>query len=632
MSVSPRADRLAVILHADVAGSTQLVQQNEQLAHDRIRQTFVDFGEVIERYQGRLLEIRGDALLAEFERPSDAVTATLAFQSAHAESLARLDDEIRPHVRTGIALGEVIVADGTATGAGVVLAQRVEQFAVPGGLCITSAIHESLPRRLPFEYESLGEQNLKGFEDRIVVFRVGLTSGESIPGPQQQNFANKQGLPWKRGAAVVALLLAAVGGIFYAQRISNDRSPGAVVTEQQTSNAEKPSIAVLPFVNMSGDPEQEYFSDGMSEDLLTDLSQISALTVISRTSSFAYKGQSADVREVGTALGASHVVEGSVRKVGDRVRITAQLIDTASGEHLWAERYDRQFDDIFLLQDEVRAQIIAALKVELATGEAPPMTMRGTDSIEAYDLVMQGRYREASFTREDIEAAIGLYQRALEIDPGYAVVYARMANMYDQLARFRGSDDEARALELVNKSISLNANDPYAHWSKGRILSRIKTGGIKNLFAAVASLERAIELDPNYADAFAYISHLYAGVGDLDKGADAIEKAMRLNPQAPFWYIRNRGIIRYLREDYAGAIVDFEAATQQNSTTFITRWWLAAAYAKNGEPGEAEWQIEEVAELGFDPTIDDILETSLIFHAPFRERFVEGLRMAGIPD
>ncbi len=632
MSKGQRADKLAVILHADVAGSTQLVQRHEQLAHDRIRQAFRSFGDDIERYQGSLLEVRGDALLAEFERPSDAVVAALAFQAAHTDYLASLDDEIRPHVRIGIALGEVIVADGTATGAGVVLAQRVEQLADPGGLCITSAIHESLPRRLPFAYESLGEQNLKGFDDRIVVFRVGLTSGESIPEPQAQNFTNKQGLPWKRSVAFAVLLLAAVGGTFYAQRISNDRSPDAVVDKQQTNNAEKPSIAVLPFVNMSGDPQQEYFSDGMSEDLLTDLSQISALTVISRTSSFAYKGQSADVREVGMALGASYVIEGSVRKVGDRVRITAQLIDTANGEQLWAERYDRQLDDIFRLQDEVRAKIVAALEVELATGETTPMATRGTDSIEAYDLVMQGRYREASFTEEGIKAAIGLYQKALEIDPGYAVAYARMANMYDQLARFRGSDDEARALELVNKSIALNANDPYAHWSKGRILSRIKTGGIKNLFAAVAELERAIELDPNYADAFAYISHLYAGVGDLDEAVDAIDKAMRLNPQAPFWYLRNRGIIRYLNEDYTGAIADLETATQQNSTTFITRWWLAAAYAQNGEPEEAEWQVEEVVGLGIEPTIDSILETSLIFDAPFRERFVEGLRMAGIPE
>jgi TolB-like protein len=387
---------------------------------------------------------------------------------------------------------------------------------------------------------------------------------------------------------------------------------------------------------MSGDPEQEYFSDGMSEDLLTDLSRISSLTVISRTSSFAYKGQAADVREVGEALGASHVVEGSVRKVGDRIRITAQLIDAANGEHLWAERYDRQFDDIFQLQDEVRAQIVAALEVKLAAGEAAHTTKHGTQSSEAYDLVMRGRYQESSFTREGIQRAIELYERALQIDPGYALAYARAANMYEQLASFRGAEDKAgdiaRALELVDKSIGLNENDPYAHWSRGRILSRIKTEGIKNLFAAVASLERAIELEANYADAYAYISYLYAGVGDLGKGSDAIEKAMRLNPQAPFWYARNRGIIRYLNEDYTGAVADLEAATQQNTTAFESRWWLAAAYAQNGQPDEAAWQIEEQAGLGFELTIGEILETSLIIHAPLRERFVEGLRMAGVPE
>jgi tetratricopeptide (TPR) repeat protein len=330
------------------------------------------------------------------------------------------------------------------------------------------------------------------------------------------------------------------------------------------------------------------------------------------------------------------VVEGSVRKVGDRIRITAQLIDTANGEHLWAERYDRQFDDIFRLQDEVRAHIVAALEVELATSEEIRLTQHGTESSEAYDLVMQGRFRETTFTLADTERAIRLYEQALEIDPDYAIAYARLANMYDQRSRFGWSDDQAgdvaRALELANKSVSLNDNDPYAHWSRGRILSRIKGGGIKNQFEAVAALERAIELDPNYADAYAFISYIYAGVGDLDKGLETIEKAMELNPQPPFWYIRNRGIVRYFNEDYEAAIADFDSATQQNPTSFISRWWLAAAYAQSGDPGEGEWQIEELTELGFDMTIGDILDGSLIFHPPFQERFVEGLRLVGIPE
>jgi adenylate cyclase len=629
------ADKLAVILHADVAGSTRLVQLDEHLAHDRIRQAFRNFGEVIERYQGTLLEVRGDALLAEFQRPSDAVAAALAFQSTHGDYLGQLDGEIHPYIRIGIAIGEVVIADGTATGAGVVMAQRVEQLSDSDGLCITSAIHESLPRRMPFEYESLGECDLKGFEDRVKVFRVRLASGQPIPAPHQEKSFRKAGFSWKPIVAIVAVLLVVSGGMIYTLQYSDQRSMDTVLSDQQANSAGKPSVAVLPFVNMSGDPEQEYFSDGMTEDLLTDLSQISALTVISRTSSFAYKGQSVDVREVGKSLGASHVVEGSVRKAGDRIRISAQLIDTASGEHLWAERYDRQLDDIFQLQDEVRAQIVAALEVELAAGEATQITRHGTNSSEAYDLFMQGRYRESAFTRNGTEAAIALYERALEIDPGYAVAYARLANMYDQRSRFDWSADPAGdvalALQLVDKSLSLNESDPYAHWSKGRILSRIRAGGIKNQFEAVASLERAIELNPNYADPYAYISYLYAGVGDLDKGREAIEKAMQLNPEAPFWYLRNRGIISYLNEDYEAAIANFEAATQRNPASYYSRWWLAAAYALSGDPDEGKWQIEELAEMGFDLTIGEILEVSLIFHAPFEKRLVDGLRMVGIP-
>ena len=636
MAEGRHSDRLAVILHADVAGSTRLVQQDEHLAHDRIRHSFKSFSEIIGRYRGKTLEVRGDAILAEFQRPSDAVAAALAFQSAHAAYLAELDDGIKPHIRTGIALGEVVVADGTATGAGVVLAQRVEQLAEADGLCITSAIHESIPRRMPFEYASLGERSLKGFEDSVRVFRVALSSGETVPPPQQESNTPSSGFTRKRILVAAALVAVVVAGVFYSLQIAGPRQTGTAADGGNMKSAAKPSIAVLPFVNLSGDPEQEYFSDGMTEDLLTDLSQISALTVISRTSSFAYKGQSADVREVGKALGASHVVEGSVRKIGNRIRITAQLIDAATGEHLWAERYDRQYDDIFQLQDEVRVHIVAALEVELAPGEATRITMHGTQSVAAHDLVMRGRYRESSFTREGTERAIKLYEQALEIDPGYAVAYARLANMYDQRSRFNWSDDNAgdvaRALELVNESISLDDGNPYAHWSRGRILARVRTGGIKNQFEAVAEMERAIELDPNYADAFAFISYLYAGVGDLDRGFGAIEKAIRLNPQSPFWYIRNRGIIRYLQSDYEAAIDDFEAAVQQNPTSFIPRWWLAASYAESGAPDEAEWQIEELKELGFDLTIGGILESSLIFHSPFKELLADGLRKAGISE
>jgi adenylate cyclase len=315
--------KLAVILHADVVGSTALVRLSETLAHHRIQDAFRRFSEAIDQYRGIAHEIRGDALVAEFGRASDAVSASVAFQAANAAHNEELTDEIRPAVRIGIAMGEVVVGDNTVTGEGVVLAQRVEQLAEPGRVCITGAIHEALPWRMPFDKDDLGEQKVKGFEEPVRIYVVSLKSGVEVPEPEecvQSMAATKPELP------------------------------------------DKPSIAVLPFTNMSDDPEQEYFADGMSEDIITELSKFRSLFVIARNSSFAFKGQSVEVKNVSRKLGVRYVVEGSVRRAGTRVRINAQLIDAIEDSHIWAERYDRDLDDIFAVQDEVTEAIVTAIE------------------------------------------------------------------------------------------------------------------------------------------------------------------------------------------------------------------------------------------------------------------------------
>jgi class 3 adenylate cyclase len=283
--------KLAVILHADVAGSTELVQQDKELAHSRIQDTFLRFSTTIEKYQGHVVELRGDALLAEFERGSDAVSASLSFQSDHTYHISRLKDDLRPAVRVGIALGEVIVADNTVTGAGVVQAQRVEQLADPGGVCITAAIHESLSKRMPFELENLGEQVLKGFDDPIRVYRVELGANQSIPPPQQgsknETTQNKSRLI----VATIVIALVVAGGTAYWFKTQEPLVEAASIERMAFPLPDKPSIAVLPFTNMSGVAEQEYFADGVTENLITDLSKISGLFVIARNSSFSYKGQ-----------------------------------------------------------------------------------------------------------------------------------------------------------------------------------------------------------------------------------------------------------------------------------------------------------------------------------------------------
>jgi len=331
MAATP-SRKLAVILHADVVGSTTLVQKDESLAHARIQAAFQRLAKTSEAYNGTAQEIRGDALVAEFSRASDAVCAALGFQAENADHNRKLPDNIRPELRVGVSLGEVVIGDGTITGAGVVLAQRLEQLAEPGGVVVQGSVSETVPIRLPFAFESLGEQILKGFEQPVRAFVVKLKSGEPLPAPESN-------------ADIVS------------QQSRPDEGSGRPMFELP----DKPSIAVLPFTNMSSDSEHEHFSDGITEDIITELSRFRELFVIASNSTFRFKGKDIDIAQIANRLGVQYMVEGSVRRSGKRVRITAQLVDALSGSEVWADRYDRDLDDIFVVQDEVVAAIAGAL-------------------------------------------------------------------------------------------------------------------------------------------------------------------------------------------------------------------------------------------------------------------------------
>jgi len=429
--------KLAVILHADIAESTVLVQQDERLAHERIQDTFRRFSETIEKYHGRVRELRGDALLAEFERPSDAVTAALAFQADHACYIEQLNDDIRPAARVGIAMGEVIIADNTVTGAGVVLAQRVEQLSKPGGTCITAAIHEGLPKRLPFKQADMGEQPVKGFDEPVRVYAVSLRSGSVIPEPETlaQTVSAAPALP------------------------------------------DKPSIAVLPFDNMSDDSEQEYFADGISEDLITALSKIRWFFVIARNSSFAYKGQAVDVTRIAGELGVRYVIEGSVRKAGNRVRISAQLIDATTGRHVWAERYDRSLVDIFELQDEMTQTIVGAVEPELSAVEREQAARKPPESLGAWETYQRGLWQLWKFNKADVAEAQRLFQQVHELDPAFATPYA-----YEAYCHYLGvilgyaevpGESLEKALAAAKKALALDDKDPVAYLALGRVYTML---------------------------------------------------------------------------------------------------------------------------------------------------------------
>jgi TolB-like protein/cytochrome c-type biogenesis protein CcmH/NrfG len=617
-----------------VVGSTALVQHDETVAHERIQDSFRRFSETIEAYSGVTHELRGDALVAEFDRASNAVSAGIAFQAENFQVNATLEDDVRPEVRIGISMGEVVIADNTVTGAGVVLAQRLEQLADPGGMCIQDAVYQSVPKRLPFEYESLGEQEVKGFEEPVRAYRVALKSGMSIPSPDLRSDTRETKPVWRRAAGAVVVLLIVVGGGFAWWQPWKPEFEPASVERMAFPLPDKPSIAVLPFTNMSGDPEQEYFVDGMTEDLITDLSKLSGLFVIARNSTFTYKGKSVKVRQVAEELGVRYVIEGSVRKAGSQVRISAQLIDATTGSHLWAERYDGSLNDIFSLQDQVLEKIVGSLALRLSENERERMAFRGTRSAAAHDLYLRGVFQESTFTREGSREAMRLYEQALSIDADYALPYARIANILELSARNGWSNDIqadlTEAVELTEKAVALDPQNPSLYWSLGRATARLKTPGA--LKRGIEALQRAIELDPDFADAYAYLTMLYVAGGRGEDGLRSVETAMRLNPQYPFWYLDMRGTTRYVLRNYESAIADFEAAVERNPTALFLRWMLAASYAQAGQMEDAEWQVEELLNLGFEGTLELIVETSPIQDPRYLSLYEEGLRKAGIPE
>ncbi|MDH3387902.1 MAG: adenylate/guanylate cyclase domain-containing protein [Gammaproteobacteria bacterium] len=623
--------KLAVILHADVVGSTLLVQRDEQKAHRRIQDSFQRFAQTISRYHGQLRELRGDALLAEFDRASDAVSAALAFQSEQLAYNTRIDDEIRPVVRIGVALGEVIIADNTITGEGVVLAQRLEQRSEPGGLCITPAIREALPKRLPFELENLGAQDLKGFDEPVGIYRVALKSGAAVPAPVRDKMRGSAQRPHKSRIALAALLLvistAAAYGYLSWQAQREAVRPGAMAPLA----AEKPSIAVLPFANISGDPDQEYFADGITEDLTTDLSRISGLFVVARNSAFSYKGGSVDIRTVARELGVRYVLEGSVRRIGERIRINAQLIDGDSGGHLWAERFDGAIADVFALQDHVNRKIVAALEVSLTPADEKTFDRVETTSPEAYDLMLRGIERYNTFTSDAIAESRVLFERAAAIDPGYARAYANIALTHATDVNFFWSQDREESirlgLEFASKAVELDDSIPQIYLTRSILyLSQ------RQHQTAIEAAQRTIEVHPNYADGYATLGFIASFSGEFETGLKALDQAMRINPQGTGIYLSVKGRILFLMGKYGAALPLLEESVARNPALDRTHLNLAAIYAELGRAEDAEWSVAEARAINPDISLAKERRESIYRRESDIEHFVAALRKAGVPE
>ncbi|NCF68760.1 MAG: tetratricopeptide repeat protein [Chloroflexi bacterium] len=591
--------KLAVILHADVAGSTALVQQDKQLAHERIRDAFQRFGTTIEKYQGKVIEVRGDALLAEFERASDAVSAALSFQSDHTYHISRLKDDLRPTVRVGITIGEVIIADGTVTGAGVVQAQRIEQLADPGGVCITAVIHDALSKRMPFDFENLGEQELKGFDDPVRVYRVELSSGESVPLVQQARKDKTHSSRSRLMVVAIVIAMLAVGIIGYWFKTQEPKVEAASIERMAYPLPDKPSIAVLPFTNMSNDAEQDFFAYGMTDDLITDISKVSGLFVVSRNSVAKYKGKTVEIRKVAEELGVRYVMEGSVRRVGNDVRINAQLIDALSGGHEWAERYDGSLNDVFAIQDQIISSIVDELEIVLIGGEQAKLAENKTTNTDAYDAYLQGWERYRQNTPEDLVKAKSFFEQAINLDPEYSLAYSALAAV-DWSINFNGW---ARAIGTYpilarsrsRKSLKKAMERPSA--LAYQVSSEMSALFYRKPDKALKEAEQAIKINANDPAGHLAMAAALLKAGKQAEAAKSVRTAMRHDPEFPAFYLNRLAQAQYQMGEFADAVETLETSAKRNPYDDWTFVYLVAAYGQLGDEVKAKKALEKANEL-----------------------------------
>ena len=626
---SDLSQKLAVILHADVVGSTVLVQRDERLAHLRITDAFKRLSETVASYGGITHEVRGDALVAMFERASDAVCAGVAFQRANVEHNAKLTDDVRPDVRIGVSLGEVIVADGTVTGAGVVLAQRVEQLAEPAGVCITGAIHEALPQRMPFDQESLGEQLVKGFDEPVRVYTVHLRDGAELPEPASAS--KKRKAPVDRWMVMAAAIILIVGGGLLAWlRPWAPEFESASVEQMAQSLPDDPSIAVLPFENFSDDPQMEFFASGLTEDLTAAFARSPWLFVIARNAAATYKGKPINVKQVAEELGIQYVLEGSVQKAGNDLRITAQLVDALNGKHLWADRFDRPASDIFAVQDEITKHVLTELQVELTMGDSARVRSRGTKNLDAWLLQLEGYSEMNKWTRESLIRARELYAAAYEADPSWAwpLAGAAMTHWFSAKQGWSDSRDESirQGFEFAERAIEIDPDSALANYALANLyyLTNQPERGTK-------LARKSIELAPND---FGMVAGMAMRIKDFGQEREAIElfvRAIRLSPRYPWWLPFGYGLALHLDGRKEDAVRTYKQAINLGANNARTYARLAAVYADMNRMDDAGAAIEQALELESNYTAS-YYENAYPLQDPKRNAWYKDLLLrAGLP-
>ncbi len=582
--------KLAAILSADVQGFSRLMGADEEATLHTLQAYRAVTDALIQQHRGRFVGSAGDSVLAEFASVVDAVQCAVAIQRDLKLRNAELPAQRRMEFRIGINLGDVMVDGEQIYGDGVNIAARVQALAEAGGICISGAVHEHVKNKLTLNYEDLGEQVVKNIAEAVWVWRVRLeesgSPGSEVRSPKLRSpKLRRVGTAHRSWAVGTVMGLLFIAGTLAALRYfsSAKLSPPDSALRTEAAPAalplpDRPSIIVLPFVNMSKDPDQEYFSDGLTEVLTGDLSKISSLFVIARNTAFTYKGKAANVQDVGRELGVRYVLEGSVLKAEGQVRITAQLIDATTGYHLWSERYDRPLQHILTLQDEIVQKIVTTLRLQLSLQEQGYIVRKHTDNLEAYDSFLRGMESYWRLTKEANVQARQMFEKALALDPQYAEADAWLGWTYYREWIFRWSADPQnleRALALAQQAVALDDSLPIGH----SLLSN-DYAQHQQYDQAIAEGERVIALDPNNADSYALQAQVLNFAGRPEEALRVVEQAMRLNPHYPPLYLFQLGWAYRVTGQYAEAVATLKEALSRSPNQLGSHYLLASSYLR----------------------------------------------------
>ena len=617
--------KLRAIFSADVKGYSRLMGDDDESTVITITTYRNTIADLIQKHQGRVVDAPGDNILAEFSSALNAVNGAIDIQRTLEIENAKLPNNRRMDFRIGINLGDILHKDNFIYGDGVNVAARIESMADPGGICISRGVYDQVKKKVHQGFEYLGEHTVKNIEEPVRIYRI-LQSPEyegRVIG-EKKTKSTKIKILYGTIISLIVLASSALIWIIYSRPVETTSASSENMT---LSLPDKPSIAVLPFINMSKDPEQEYFSDGITNDILTALSKFGDLFVIASNTTFTYKGKSVNVENVGQELGVRYILEGSVQKAGTKVRINAQLADAVTGFHIWSEQYDRELKDIFSVQDEIVHTIVGKLAVKIDAAERKRVMHKKPESMEAYDYQLRGMEYIRRRTHSDNRKARQMFEKAIELDPNFSSAYVGLGRTYQFQVSFGWTEFPTQALkkaeELALKAIDLENSNADAYALLGMVYTFRERYDL-----AINKLDRAIELNPNDAHSLRMLGQVKLWSGKIDEAIHSLETAFRFDPNMPPGEFMFLGIGYYLKGQYDKAIKVLEEGVSRKKNWAGNHIILAATYAQVDRLDDAERETQEVLRL--EPFFDIDSYGSVFRNQEDRAKIVEGLRKAGL--